>query len=119
MCEFDYSWYPFDTQSCGQQRTISYTNVQLKAGALISYTGKSDIGKYYFRKLKYCEVDKYGRSGLFIDMIFSRPLTGSFMTIFLPTGMLLMISQMSTIFKNSFLDMVIEVNTTLLLVLTT
>ena len=101
------------------ERTISYSNVQLKAGNLISYTGKSDIGQYYFRKIKFCEVDKNGRRGLFIDLIFSRPLTGSFMTIFLPTGMLLMISQMSTIFSYSFLDMVIEVNTTLLLVLTT
>ena len=119
MCDFDYSWYPFDTQSCGQHRTISYTTVQLAAGSMISYTGKSDIGQYYFRKIKFCEVDKYGRRGLYIDLIFSRPLTGSFMTIFLPTGMLLMISQMSTIFSSSFLDMVIEVNTTLLLVLTT
>lgn len=85
----------------------------------MSYTGKSDIGKYFFRKIQFCDVDKYGRMGLFIDMIFSRPLTGSFMTIFLPTGMLLMISQMSTIFSKSFLDIVIEVNTTLLLVLTT
>ena len=119
MCKFDYSWYPFDTQSCGQRRTMSYSNVQLRAGGLISYTGKSDIGKYFFRKIQFCDVDKYGRMGLFIDMIFSRPLTGSFMTIFLPTGMLLMISQMSTIFSKSFLDIVIEVNTTLLLVLTT
>ena len=81
MCKFDYSWYPFDTQSCGQRRTVSYSNVQLRAGGLISYTGKSDIGKYFFRKIQFCDVDKYGRMGLFIDMIFSRPLTGSFMTI--------------------------------------
>ena len=39
--------------------------------------------------------------------------------MFLPTGMLLLISQMSTAFSLHFLDVVIEVNATLFLVLTT
>ena len=77
------------------------------------------MGKYRFRGLKFCDTDKYGRIGRFIDLSFKRPLTGHFMTLFLPTGMLLLISQMSTAFSGSFLEMVIEVNSTLLLVLTT
>ena len=85
----------------------------------VIYSGNHDLGKYQFRDLKFCDVDKYGRLGIFVDLSFKRPLTGQFMTMFLPTGMLLLISQMSTSFSGTFLEMVIEVNTTLLLVLTT
>ena len=59
------------------------------------------------------------KKGLFIDLIIKRPILHNFMVLFLPTGMLITISQVSTAFSQSFKDMVIEVNTTLLLVLTT
>ena len=85
----------------------------------IEYTGTSDLGRYYFRTMFYCNVDKYGRPGLFIDFIISRPLTSNSLTMFLPTAMLLLISQMVTTFNTTYLEMVIEVNATLLLVLTT
>ena len=85
----------------------------------IVYTGSSDLGRYYFREMHFCQVDQYGRSGLFIDFIISRPLTSNSLTIFLPTAMLLLISQMVTTFSSTYLEMVIEVNATLLLVLTT
>ena len=118
ICYFDYSWYPFDTQSCGMEKVPDSDNVKLKIGE-ITYSGTLDIGKYYFREIKFCEVDKNGKDGIFIDIIFNRSLIGNFMTMFLPTGMLLIISQISTTFSSSFLEMVMEVNTTLLLVLTT
>ena len=85
----------------------------------IIYTGSSDIGRYYFRHINYCQVDKNERSGLFVDFIISRPLTSNSLTLFLPTGMLLYISQMVTTFNETYLEMVIDVNATLLLVLTT
>ena len=85
----------------------------------VFYSGNSDLGEYHFGGLQFCDVDKFGRMGMFVDLGFKRPLTGHFMTMFLPTGMLLLISQMSTTFSGSFLEMVIEVNTTLLLVLAT
>ena len=85
----------------------------------VFYRGNSDLGEYLFGGLQFCDVDKFGRTGMFVDLSFKRPLTGHFMTMFLPTGMLLLLSQMSTTFSGSFLEMVIEVNTTLLLVLTT
>ena len=85
----------------------------------IVYTGNIDLERYFFREMHYCTVNKNGRSGLFIDLIISRPLTSNSLTIFLPTAMLLFISQMVTTFKRTYLEMVIEVNTTLLLVLAT
>ena len=85
----------------------------------IVYTGGSDLGRYHFRHMQFRQVDKNGRSGLFVDFIISRPLTSNSLNMFLPTAMLLLISQMSTTFSKTYLEMVIEVNATLLLVLTT
>ena len=119
LCEFDYSWYPFDVQNCFiHEEMVGEPYIKTRVQS-VSYSGNHDLGEYYFRGLQFCDVDKFGRMGMFVDLSFKRPLTGHFMTMFLPTGMLLSISQMSTIFSGSFLEMVIEVNTTLLLVLTT
>ena len=85
----------------------------------ISYSGEQDLGKYYFKEIHACDYDKKGRNGIFVDITYNSPMTAHIMTLFLPTGMLLLISQLSTIFGPKFVDMVIEVNTTLLLVLTT
>ena len=117
-CAFEYKWYPFDTQSCYMHEKILGTKIRMRPIKII-YSGSTNLGRYYFREMHYCQVDKYGRSGLFINFIFSRPLTSNSLTIFLPTAMLLLISQMVVIFRNTYLDMVIDVNATLLLVLTT
>ena len=119
LCEFEYSWYPFDVQNCFIHGELSGERVIKTRFKSVIYSGDHDVGKYRFRGLKFCDVNKFGRMGMFVDLSFKRPLTGHFTTVFLPTGMLLLISQMSTTFSGSFLEMVIEVNTTLLLVLTT
>ena len=119
LCELQYGWYPFDVQSCFIHKEMSgevYLRTRAKS---VTYSGNHDLGEFKFRGLQFCDSDKFGRTGMFVDLSFKRPLTGHFMTIFLPTGMLLLISQMSTTFSGSFLEMVIEVNTTLLLMLTT
>ena len=118
QCEFDYQWYPFDTQNCFIIFDYHWDKVQLRADN-VTYTGKRDLGKYYFKEIKFCDIDKLGRNGFFIDITFNSPMTAQILTLFLPTGMLLLISQISTLFGSKFVEMVIEVNTTLLLVLTT
>ena len=117
LCEFEYGWYPFDVQNCFIHQEIGQ-DIKTRAKRVF-YSGNHDLGEFQFRGLQFCDVNKFGRMGMFVDLSFKRPLTGHFMTTFLPTGMLLLISQMSTTFSGSFLEMVIEVNTTLLLVLTT
>ena len=117
QCEFDYLWYPFDTQNCFIIFDYYWESVQLRADN-VTYTGKKELGKYYFKEIKFCDIDKFGRNGFFIDITFNSPMTAQILTLFLPTGMLLLISQISTLLGSKFAEMVIEVNTTLLLVLT-
>ena len=114
ICRFKYQWYPFDTQNC----PIIYNSTSPKIRVVpdtVQYTGSEEVGKYYFQSIHYCNKDKQGRSGMFIDFTIKRPVLNNLLTLFLPTGMLMIISQMSIVFK----ELVIEVNTTLLLVLTT
>ena len=111
-------WFPFDTQNCFVHLYITADKVQLKVGN-ISYTGEPDLGKYYFKEINSCDVDKHGQNGIFVDVTYNSPMTAHIMTLFLPTGMFLFISQLSTIYEAKFVEIVIEVNTTLLLVLTT
>ena len=118
ICNFEYQWYPFDTQTCYMDHTISGKNIMMRLVNIV-YSGSNDIGRYYMRQMHNCQVDKNGRPGLFIDFVICRPLTSSCLTTFLPTAMLLLISQMVTTFNKTYLEMVIEVNATLLLVLTT
>ena len=118
ICKFNYFWYPFDTQNCPMTLNITGKMISIK-GEEIKYTGPTDLGKYYFKNIEYCHVDIYGRIGLFIDFTIERPILNKLITVFLPTAMLILISQVSTSFSGTFIDLVIEVNTTLLLVLTT
>ena len=88
-------------------------------GKSIVYTGAGELLQYVFKTINHCNVNKENQTGVFVDITLGRPLTSNVMTVFLPTFMLLIISQMSTLFSSNYLDLVIEVNVTVLLVLTT
>ena len=118
LCDFDYKWYPFDTQNCYAHFSVFDDTIRARI-VNVTYSGEQDLGKYYFKEINSCDYDKNGRNGVYVDITYNSPMTAHIMTLFLPTGMLLLISQLSTIFGSKFVDMVIEVNTTLLLVLTT
>ena len=88
-------------------------------GKEIVYTGSEELLQYVFKTINHCNNNKEEQTGVFVDITLGRPLTSNMMTVFLPTFMLLIISQMSTLFSSNYLDLVIEVNVTVLLVLTT
>ena len=88
-------------------------------GKQIVYTGAEELLQYVVKTINHCSLNKEQQTGVFVDITLGRPLTSNMMTVFLPTFMLLIISQMSTLFSSNYLDLVIEVNVTVLLVLTT
>ena len=118
ICEFDYRWYPFDSQNCPLVFNMSDREIRLR-GQDIVYTGARELLQYVFKTINHCNVNKGREAGVFVDITLGRPLTSNVMTVFLPTLMLLIISQMSTSFSRNYQDLVIEVNVTVLLVLTT
>ena len=85
----------------------------------IQYSGAKELLQYFFKEISFCDQFIPGQNVIKVEITLGRPLTSSMMTTFLPTMMLLVISQMSTLLSQSYFDILIEVNTTLLLVLTT
>lgn len=107
-----------DTQNCPLLFNITTKEIRLR-GLDIVYTGASELLQYVFKTISHCDINKQEEFGVFVDITLGRPLTSNVMTVFLPTLMLLIISQMSTIFSSHYQELVIEVNVTVLLVLTT
>ena len=97
---------------------MSKSEVTFKA-EIIQYSGATELLQYFFKDINFCDQLTPGQNGIMVEITLGRPLTSAMMTTFLPTMMLLVISQMSTLLSQSYFDILIEVNTTLLLVLTT
>ena len=60
-----------------------------------------------------------GKQGIFVEISLGRPLFGTILSMFMPTSILLVLSQIVRVFGKDHLEMAIEVNLTLLLVLAT
>ena len=118
LCEYHMAWFPFDTQSCTMQFRNDQDSVDLLP-AEVSYSGPMELPQHIVREIKICSAVILGDQGVIVEIILTRPLFSSFITTTLPTGILLIISQMAATFSKEYLDMVIQVNLTVLLVLAT
>ena len=118
VCDFHMKWYPFDTQSCTMQLLNYDWMIQFELNEL-SYTGPSELPQHVVLDVLMCSKTSDKVQKVIVEFIFGRPLFISFLTITLPTVMLMTLSQMATKFSNEYLDMVIMVNLTVLLVLAT
>ena len=61
----------------------SYISARIKEG-VIEYSGNEDLGKYAYKSINSCEVDKNGREGLFIDFTFKVPKPNMIYGIYYP-----------------------------------
>ena len=66
-----------------------------------------------------CPFTLRDKSGVIVEVFLGRPLFGTVLSVFMPTAIFLVLSQMVRVFGRDHLEMVIEVNLTLLLVLAT
>ena len=117
-CAFDFSLYPFDTQYCTMKLGLQEADTMfLKLNPVkIKHAGsKDELAQYTIEKISFCS-DKENQ-GLVVNIVLGRPLISSILTVFIPTLLLLIISQLAQVFVEDFIDMVIQVHLTLLLVL--
>ena len=68
ICEFNYYWYPFDTQNCPFVIKTPHRNLKIEADDVF-YTGPSDLGKYHYENINFC-YDNDGEQALLIDLVF-------------------------------------------------
>ena len=118
FCDFDMRWYPFDSQRCTMEIFQSESSITL-IPASVAYLGPLELTQHIVKNVSICQATIRGRSGIIVEVTLGRPLFGTILTVFMPTIILLVLSQVVRVFGQDHLEMVIEVNLTLLLVLAT
>jgi hypothetical protein len=118
LCDYNMMLYPFDVHSCKIEFKPTEDSVNLVA-ANFTYDGPLELSEHYVLDFKICEATVNGKRRVVAEVIFDRPLFAHILTTTVPTAILVMISQMATVFSDEYLDMVVQVNLTVLLVLAT
>ena len=123
ICQFNMMWYPFDTQTCSMQFKIvnKFADLVDLNPQNLTYSGPTDLAQYIVKSYKMCRVKMHSSNMERVDVEISlgRPLIANILTVFIPTIILLVISHLANVFDQEYLDMVIMVNLTVLLVLAT
>ena len=117
ICHYNTMMYPFDTQLCRMEflEGAGYSNMDLRPQQLYYNTAIS-LNRYVLHHIKMCRSNVVKKQAIVIEVALGRPLLSNVLTVFIPTTILLAISYMSRVFKEEFLDMVIQVNLTVVLV---
>ena len=87
--------------------------------ASVEYFGPKELTLHRVKGVTMCPATIKGKSGFVVEVVLGRPLFGTILTVFMPTCILLVLSQMVRVFGQEHLEMIINVNLTLLLVLAT
>ena len=85
----------------------------------LSYVGPKDLTEYVVKSYRMCDTSFGPYAGIEVRILLGRPLIGNILTVFIPCIILLLICHLVNVFEENYLDMVIGVNLTALLVLAT
>ena len=118
ICDFDVAWFPFDSQVCYLEFYQDQDDLVLMPIA-VKYTGPKQLSQHNFKNISICKKTILGKPGVIVELHLSRPLFGSILTIFLPSVILVILSQMIQVYVTNHIEMVIGVHLTILLVLAT
>ena len=80
----------------------------------LAYLGPIDLPQHFVDNVNMCVKNLKDGQRIIVEVVLGRPVFAYFLTT-----TLIMISQMATSFSKEYLDMVIQVNLTVLLVLAT
>ena len=117
MSAYNMKWYPFDKQRIYLMMypADNVTLVPRKVG----YSGPKVLPQHYVNGISMCSATVDGVPGIVVELVLSRPLFSSILTVFMPTGIMLVLSLIVRVFYKKHVEMVISVHLTLLLVLAT
>ena len=118
LCDYDMRKYPFDTQLCTMEMYSLHHDLVVFSPGQLTYRGPHQLAQYTVHNYWICKAHlPHGQPGLKVIIILGRPLIGTILTVFIPTIILIVLSHISSVFAEDYLDMVINVNLTALLVL--
>ena len=117
-CEYAYQWYPFDTQICRMEfvSTKYQTDVYLSR---LTFNKNISLSRYSFSNIRMCKSSIDEMRAIIVEVTLGRPVMNNLLTVFVPTMLLVIISFTARFFAADFIDMVIQVNLTILLVIAT
>ena len=114
-CDFNFRWYPFDTQECGVKLEVFNSmsdTVGLKAGSL-DYSGEPELLQFV---VIGWDIHKNEGNGIVeAKLTFQRNFSNHFATTFLPSFCLLLISLCTVYFKKDHFRTSVPVNITTML----
>ena len=85
----------------------------------LTFSGPTDLTQYVVIGSTMCRASIGEFEGVEVNISLGRPLISNILTVFIPTIILLTISHISKVFEQRYIDMVVMVNLTVLLVLAT
>ena len=116
LCNFEMFYYPFDTQVCGMELFVADEGV-VAIPVDLHITDSLEINPYFLRSKNICSSPVRDKTGILIWVSLGRPLLSNLLNYFLPTTILIIISFLAKIFEKNYLDLVVMVHLTVLLVL--
>ena len=118
LCEYAYHWYPFDTQVCRMEIVSLRAHANLHPTDL-HHNSNISLPRYTLSKIRMCQSTINNMKAIIVEVTLGRPIISNLLTLFVPTILLVIISFTARIFAEKYIDMVIQVNLTILLVLAT
>ena len=112
-------WYPFDTQTCSMEFYFKLNDMAILSPGNLTYIGPKELPEYFVYNTQICSAIIARKPGVRVKIIFGRHIFSIILTVFIPTLILIIISHMVNRFQENYLDMVISINLTVLLVLAT
>ena len=117
-CEYAYHWYPFDSQVCRMEFLNETYRTDFQPTNL-QYNPNISLSRYTLNKIRMCKAVVREMKAIVVEVTLGRPIISNLLTVFVPTLLLVIISFTARVFAEEYMDMVIQVNLTILLVLAT
>ena len=116
--EYAYHWYPFDTQVCQMQIMTTISKIEMRPVNL-EYNHNISLDRYTLSKIRMCNSAVNNKKAIIVEVTLGRPIVNNLLTVFVPTMLLVIISFTTRLFTEDYIDMVIQVNVTVMLALAT
>ena len=117
-CEYEYQWYPFDTQYCQMEFPSLRAQTEFYPTKL-QHNPNISLASYTLTRIRMCKAVIAGMKAIVVEVTLGRPIINYLLTVFVPTALLVIISFIARLFAEKYIDMVIQVNVTIMLALST
>ena len=118
VCAYAYQWYPFDKQVCQMQFVNKFSKADLYP-ANLQYNHNITLDRYTLNSIRMCKSVINNMKTTIVEVALGRPIVNNLLTVFVPTMLLVIISFTTRLFSEEYIDMVIQVNVTVMLALAT